>query len=54
MLYGTKQNDGSTPYYLPRIVLYTYEWTTENGTKRAQRQKVNAIVTVFLIPINVK
>ena len=53
MLYGTKQNDGSTPYYLPRHVLYTSKWTFENGTKRGQRQKVNAIVTIFFIHINV-
>jgi len=43
MLYETKQNDGSTPYYLPRIELYTYKWTTENGMKRAQRPRVNDI-----------
>jgi hypothetical protein len=53
MLYGTKQNDGSTPYYLPRNVLSTTKWTIENGTKGAQRQKVNAIVTNILIPTNV-
>jgi hypothetical protein len=49
MLYGTKQNDGSTPYYLPRYGIFNYKWCNENGTKRGQRQKVNAIVTIIFL-----
>jgi len=43
MLYGTKRNDGSTPYYLPRIVNIAQNGLLKTQTKRGQRQKVNAI-----------
>lgn len=42
MYYETKQNDESTPYYLPRIMNLSYYYTFENGFEKAQRQKVKA------------
>lgn len=42
--YETKQNDGGTPYYLPRIMDLSYNYTFENGFEKAQRQKVMAVI----------
>jgi hypothetical protein len=44
MYYGTKQNDGGTPYYLPRYILSCNSNTYENGFKKAQWQKVRAVI----------
>ena len=39
MLYGTKRNDGSTPYYLPRNGISTYKWIIENANEKSAKAK---------------